>query len=121
VTLCNRGDVVPAGINAELADWFLEEQFEEYLNQFAGIYINEELPAEYEIRIEEGSLYLERRLSPNGPMTEDEPDHWKGGSWDFEFQRDGNGNVTGVLVSTGRAVDVEFREKRRLKKCMGNI
>ncbi len=111
ITLCNRGDVVPAGLNAELADLFLREPIEEYLEQFAGTYVNDELPAEYEIRIEEGTLYLERRLSPNGPMTEEEPDHWKGGSWDFEFQRNANGDVTGVMVSTGRAVDVKFTKQ----------
>ncbi len=110
LTLCNRGDANPQNFNSELADLFLKEDFETYLQPFAGIYRNDELPMEYELTIEDGGLYLNRRNNPNGFMSEIGEDKWRAGSWDFEFKRDENGNITGFEVSTGRARNVEFRK-----------
>lgn len=110
VTLCNRGDADPEGLNFKTADLILQDFFENYLQAFEGTYVNDELPAEYVLKINDGNLHLERRLSPNGAMEEDKKDSWKAGSWDFEFTRDENGDVNGVLVTTGRAKDVEFRK-----------
>ncbi|PKD44882.1 serine hydrolase domain-containing protein [Rhodohalobacter barkolensis] len=108
VTTCNRGDADPQSFNDQIADYLLQDQFEEYLSEYSGRYINQELPAEYLLKVEDGNLHLERRLSPNGMMDEDEKDKWTAGSWDFEFFRDENGNIEGFLVTSGRAEDVEF-------------
>lgn len=108
VTLCNRGDTNPADLNSKLADLFLQDDFEAYLNPYGGIYRNSELPIDYELTVEEGNLKLNRRNSPKGFMTEDEEDFWRAGSWDVVFEREENGNIKGFVVSTGRATDVEF-------------
>jgi len=112
LTLCNRGDAEPRDLNDRLADLFLQEDFEAYLSPYGGIYRNEELPVEYELTVEEGNLHLNRRNSPNGVMTEDDEDIWSAGSWDFVFERDDSGQISGFVVSTGRAVDVEFTKLR---------
>jgi len=108
LTLCNRGDANPQNLNNRLAGLFLQDEFEDYLSQYAGTYRNSELPIEYELTIEDGNLKLNRRNSPNGFMAEQEEGIWRAGSWDFVFERDDAGNVKGFVVSTGRAVDVEF-------------
>lgn len=108
VTACNRGDADPASLNNEVADFLLQDEFEEFLAEYAGLYVNEELPAEYELKIEDGNLHLERRLSPNGKMDEVDVDKWEAGSWEFEFFRNESGDIGGFLVTTGRAEDVEF-------------
>lgn len=108
LTLCNRGDAVPRNLNREVADLFLKNQFEAYLAPYEGVYRNEELPVEYSLTIEDGNLKLNRRLSPNGFMTQDDEDIWSAGSWEFVFTRNGSGDVNGFVVSTGRAREVEF-------------
>lgn len=109
-TLCNRGDADPQDLNAQLSDLFLKDDFEAFLQPYGGTYRNDELPIEYELTVEEGNLKLNRNLSPNGFMTEDEEDIWSAGSWDFVFERDDSGQIKGFVVSTGRARDVEFRK-----------
>lgn len=108
VAACNRGDADPGSLNNEIADFLLQDEFEEYLSEYAGRYTNEELPAEYILKVEEGNLHLERRLSPNGKMEEVENDEWEAGSWDFEFFRNESDEIAGFLVTTGRAENVEF-------------
>lgn len=108
VTLCNRGDADPERLNMKTADLFMKDFFEGYLRSYEGRYINNDLPAEYVIKAEDGNLHLERRLSPNGEMNEEEKDVWSAGSWEFEFARNEEGEVSGFYVSTGRAEDVEF-------------
>ncbi|MDZ7757050.1 serine hydrolase [Rhodohalobacter sp.] len=108
ITTCNRGDADPGSFNDQIADYLLQDEFEDYLAEYSGRYINDELPAEYTLTVEEGNLHLERRLSPNGNMEEVEKDAWEAGSWDFEFFRNESGSVAGFKVTTGRAEDVEF-------------
>lgn len=110
-TLCNRDDADPTRKNRELAKILLEDAFESFLLPYSGIYHNEELLVDYELAIEDGSLKLMRRLSPRGVMREDEHDKWSAGSWEFVFQRDEEGRITGFLVSTGRAREVAFNRK----------
>jgi imidazolonepropionase len=110
VTLCNRGDANPQQLNHQLADLILQEPFESYLAPYEGLYYNDELPVEYRLTVEDGNLKLNRRLAPRGFMSEEEKDKWKAGSWDFVFTRDDNGDITGFLVSTGRAREVGFKK-----------
>lgn len=110
LTLCNREDADPSDKNRDLARLFLKDIFEDFLDPYAGIYHSEELETDYKLTIEEGQLILNRRLSPYGPMRETSYDQWQAGSWNFEFQRDENENITGFLLSTGRALDVEFQK-----------
>ncbi|MCC5907911.1 MAG: serine hydrolase [Balneolaceae bacterium] len=110
LTLCNREDAEPADKNRDLARLFLEDIFDEFLNPYSGTYHSRELQTDYELTAEDGHLILNRRISPDGPMTEESFDHWQAGSWDFKFQRDENGQITGFLLSTGRAQDVEFQK-----------
>lgn len=108
LTLCNRRDAVPRELNRKMADLFLQEEFEVYLAPYEGVYRNEELPVEYSLTVEDGNLKLNRRLSPNGFLTEDDKDIFRAGYWDLVFTRNDSGDVDGFVVSTGRAKEVEF-------------
>jgi CubicO group peptidase (beta-lactamase class C family) len=110
LTLCNRGDANPREFNDELADLFLQDNFEAYLQPFGGTYRNDELPVEYKLTVEEAGLKLHRRNNPEGFMNEEAEDKWRAGSWNFVFERGNNGEITGFVVSTGRAREVEFRK-----------
>lgn len=109
--LCNRGDADPQALNHQLADLVLQDHFDIFLAPYEGRYFNEELPATYKITLEGGNLTLNRRLSPTGYMTEEENDIWSAGSWDFVFKRNDSSEITGFVVSTGRAREVEFEKQ----------
>ncbi len=111
LTLCNRDDANPVDINRSIAKMLLQNPFNHYLAPYEGTYYNDELQVEYNLVVDEGSLKLQRRLPPNGVMTEDEKDVWSIASWEFVFQRDEEDRITGFLVSTGRAREVEFVRK----------
>ena len=111
LTLCNREDADPGEKNRELARIFLQEPIENFISQFSGSYYNDELDVEYELTVEDASLILNRRLAPNGPMRETSADRWSAGSWELNFQRNSNNEISGFLLSTGRALDVEFIRK----------
>ncbi len=112
LVLCNRADADPEAKNRSLARILLREPLEAYLQQYAGVYHNEELQVDYELAVEDGALILNRRLDPKGEMTEEAPGKWSAGSWDFVFLRDDvSGGVTGFVISTGRAREVKFLRK----------
>ena len=111
LTLCNRDDSNPAQMNRSLAKILLKDLFEAFLMPYEGTYHNEELLADFGLSVEDGTLNLSRRLSPNGAMSEEALDKWRAGSWLLEFQRDDRGEITGLLVTTGRARNVEFIRK----------
>lgn len=108
LTLCNRQDAEPSVKNKDIARIYLQEVVEEYIRPYAGNYFSEELDVNYTLNTEDGHLVLERRLSPNGPMTQQSNGTWTAGSWEFEFQKDEDGTINGFLLSTGRALDVRF-------------
>lgn len=108
LTLCNREDANPGRSNREMARIFLKEHFEAFLLPYQGVYRSEELQVDYTITVEQGTLKLHRRLSPNGLIREDAPDMWRAGSWDLVFQRNEEGEISGFLVSTGRSKEVAF-------------
>jgi len=109
--LCNREDADPGEKNQKLAKILLKDAFEAFLMPYSGTYHNEELLVDYKLTVEDGSLKLTRRLSPKGVMSEDAHDKWRAGSWDFVFLRDAENSITGFVVSTGRAREVEFTKK----------
>ncbi len=111
LTLCNREDADPGRKNRELAKILLKDTFEAFLTPYGGTFHNEELLIDYKLVVEDGSLKLIRRLSPRGVMREDDHDKWRAGSWDIVFQRDDEDRITGFVVSTGRAREVEFIKK----------
>ncbi|MEX0780544.1 MAG: serine hydrolase domain-containing protein [Balneolales bacterium] len=108
VTLCNRADANPQELNQQLADLFLKEYFEAYLSPFEGTYRSEELLTEFTLTIEGSNLKLNRRLSPNGYVTENGDGEWSAGSLDMEFKRNGTGEVIGLYISASRVRDIEF-------------
>ncbi len=108
LTLCNREDANPGQKNRALAKILLRDYFEAFLAPYGGTYHNEELQVDYQLAVEDGSLKLIRRLSPRGIMTEEAHDKWRAGSWEFLFQRDAQNRISGFVVSTSRAQEVEF-------------
>lgn len=111
VTLCNRADANPQSMNRRIADIVLKNHFEDFLAPFEGTYRNEEIPVEFKLTVEDGNLKLNRRLSPNGFLSESGTDSWSAGSLDMVFKRNHSGEITGFLISTGRAREIEFRRK----------
>lgn len=81
------------------------------LEEFQGVYVSDELDTSYEIVVRDTALVaLHRRHGEIAltPVARDEmrSDEWFLGS--IEFVRDGDGRVTGLEISNGRALDLAF-------------
>lgn len=107
---CNLGNITPSNLTRQVADLYLEEAFEEYLEEYTGVYHNSDMDVDYEISIADGNLYLDREASPSGEMRYTDRDEYRIGGWNFEFTRN-NGEVDGFKVSSGRARDVIFKKR----------
>lgn len=108
---CNLGNINPSNLTRQIADLYLIEPFEEYLGEYTGSYHNSDMDVNYEIKIQDGNLYLDRDSGPSGEMRYNDPDEYSIGGWSFEFTRDENGEVDGFKASSGRARDVIFNRQ----------
>ncbi len=108
---CNLGNINPGNITEQIADIYLVEAFEEYLEEFAGTYHNSDMEVDYEVKVKEGNLYLDRDASPSGEMSYSDTDEYNIGGWSFEFTRDDNGEIDGFKASSARAQDLIFERR----------
>ncbi len=85
------------------------------LQEFTGVFFSEELQTQYEFRVVEGTLTaLHLRFGPIA-LSAFAPDTFTGpgsGLQEVVFQRDGDGRVTGALVSAALAENVIFEKLR---------
>jgi CubicO group peptidase (beta-lactamase class C family) len=78
------------------------------LNEFAGEYYSEELDMTYKIIVEDGTLLLNRRNSPQETLKPTIKDLLKGANTTFQFIRDDHNQVTGFNLGVGRIKNVRF-------------
>lgn len=105
---CNLGSINPSGLARDVAGIYLEEIFTDYLAEYEGVYRSESLQVDYEISVKDGNLFVNRENSPSGEMAYSERDEYRLGGWQVEFQRDDEGRVEGLKVTTGRVRDQFF-------------
>lgn len=75
---------------------------------FAGTYRSEELDVEWTIAIQDSTLTLLRRRTPEQRLTAMYADGFAGGVGNIRFTRDGTGKITGFLLTSGRIRHVRF-------------
>ncbi len=81
------------------------------LDGYAGTYYCDELQVFYELRVDEDSLVVDHiRLGEPMAMTANKEDHFSVSDMgmQLEFERDGEGVITGFRASSGRTRDVRF-------------
>ena len=86
----------------------------EELDAYAGRYYSPELGTSYTLAVEDSQLVARHRRLEDIPLTPKEPDAFTAGSFFFsevEFQRGGNGAVTGFTLSNSRTTGVVFEKQ----------
>ncbi len=78
------------------------------LNEFTGEYHSEELDMTYKIIVEDGTLLLNRRNSPQETLKPTSKDLLKGMHTTFQFIRDDHNQVTAFNLGAGRVKNVRF-------------
>jgi CubicO group peptidase (beta-lactamase class C family) len=81
------------------------------LARYAGTYYSEELGATYTVAATDTALTLRTRTSQPRTVTPAYGDTFAGFAL-VEFTRDGSGQVTGMLMSTGRSRKVQFQKTK---------
>jgi CubicO group peptidase (beta-lactamase class C family) len=82
---------------------------EDMLKEYAGPYYSGELDTRYDIVIRSGTLSVRDRRGEETPAVAQKKDFFLAGSFaKIQFQRDGNGVITGFTVSTGRVLNLMF-------------
>jgi CubicO group peptidase (beta-lactamase class C family) len=80
------------------------------LTQYEGRYFSEELETFFELVVEDEALVIRHRRFGPAPLTMAERDRFTGSLpvTTMDFERDGNGAITGFRAGNGRAVDIWF-------------
>jgi hypothetical protein len=79
------------------------------LKEYVGPYYSGELDTRYDIIIKSGALSVLDRRGEDTPAVAQKKDVFlAGGFANIRFQRDGNGVITGFLISTGRVLNLKF-------------
>ncbi len=82
---------------------------EDTLKEYVGPYYSGELDTRYDIIIKSGALSVLDRRGEGTPAVAQKKDLFlAGGFAKIQFQRDGNGVITGFLISTGRVLNLKF-------------
>ncbi len=90
-----------------------EEKTADDLAQYAGTYFSRELETFYHLRMEDGMLMAHHRTLDPFEVRHQQGEMFAG-AWFFssmEFQRAGNGTVTGFVAGNGRTKGVVFRKQ----------
>ena len=81
------------------------------LQEYAGEYYNDELPATYKLVVENGQLVFKHRDAPKEPLKAMAPDKFTLRGMNINFTRDKKKRITGFLLGAGRAINIEFIKK----------
>ena len=86
------------------------------MQHYAGKYRSEELATEYEFHAQSRNLRVSHSRLPDFQLKPQKTDIFTGNRWYFslvEFQRDEQGEITGVLVSSDRVKNLWFKKINR--------
>ena len=81
------------------------------LQEYAGEYYNDELPAVYKLVVEKEALVFTHRNAPKEPLKAMAQDKFSVKWMNIEFTRDKRQKITGFLLGAGRAINIEFIKK----------
>jgi CubicO group peptidase (beta-lactamase class C family) len=80
-------------------------------DDYAGVYVSDELDTRFTVTARDGKLYLERRPADSFELRPVYADDFQsgGGLGSLRFARDASGKVTGFSFFAGRVLDVRFK------------
>jgi hypothetical protein len=84
----------------------------EMLVEYEGRYYSEELDVNYDLAVDKDKLYVKGRNLTDDPLKKLPEDYFSvaGGRGKIQFQRNGQGTITGFKVSTGRVLNLHFEK-----------
>ncbi len=139
IIICaNIADINPMDLCRRVADVVLEKEFKEPLKEetgvgaqsglspvpqaalpavalevYAGDYFNDELPATYELRVTDGSLYfVHKNAGSTDPLRREGDDLFSFGSIRIKFKRDNRNKILGFVIDSPQANGLSFRKVR---------
>ena len=81
------------------------------LQQYAGTYFSEELMTEYELYVQDGKLMGRHFRLGAFPLSLIKEDYMESPGGNVKVARDESGQVKGLMVSTGRVRNLQFKKK----------
>ncbi|HET9439744.1 MAG TPA: hypothetical protein VFO52_06220, partial [Longimicrobiales bacterium] len=81
------------------------------LEKYVGVYYSPELETRYQVMLHKNALVARHRRNGDITLSPDRADKFRTPSWYFsnvDFERDGEGKVTGMRVSSGRVRQLLF-------------
>ncbi len=108
VVFCNLNNINPASYARDLADLYLQHEFAEIFSEYAGTYRNEGFGRSYDLKLEDGDIYLYRTRRDSTRLVWQDDDKFTAGGWDMEFIRNENETVSGFTVESARTGKVTF-------------
>ncbi len=139
IIICaNIADINPTELCLRVADIVLEKEFKEPLKQetgpavpagqdaspmaaltaaalavYAGDYFSDELPATYQLRVRDGSLYfVHRNAGSSDPLRREDDDLYSFGRIRIKFRRNIRCKILGFEVDSASAKGLSFRKVR---------
>jgi hypothetical protein len=83
----------------------------EQLSEYGGAYYSEELDITYQIVVEDGKLLIKVRNAPRGSLSSQSKDEFGLLGATFSFVRNDRRQITGFVLSGGRAKGIQFVRK----------
>lgn len=139
IIICaNIADINPMDFCYRVADVVLEKEFKEplrletgpaaqpgpspaplaalpaaALEVYAGDYFNDELPATYELRVRDGSLYfVHKNAGSKDPLRREGDDLFSFGGIRIKFRRENRDKILGFAIDSAQAKGLSFRRVR---------
>jgi len=84
------------------------EPNEAQLREYAGSYYSDELDTRYDLKLKSGSLWFGAGHNEEVRVVPMKKDFFSAESARIQFVRDGRGRISGLLISTGRVLNLKF-------------
>jgi len=91
----------------------LEPPTETQLAEYAGLYFSGELDTAYHLRVENGVLQLSIKNGSGRPLQPTSPDGFFNGNWQFVFQRNAQGKISGFKLGAPRIRNLVFARQNQ--------
>jgi CubicO group peptidase (beta-lactamase class C family) len=116
IVFCNMSSINPDVHARQVADLYLKEVFDAQFRNYQGVYRNESLQAAFEVKGENGDLYLQRmdRLTGQADSVDRRrmlwlrDDQFRAGNWNLVFERGPGGQYDRFILESPRTGKITF-------------
>ncbi|MEX2396660.1 MAG: serine hydrolase, partial [Balneolales bacterium] len=114
ITFCNMSSINPTSYSREVADLYLEEEFTNIYQTYAGQYRNEQSGTNQEVLFEDGDIYLKKGFNHKERLVWKSNNDFKAGHWDVQFKRNRFGQIRSLHIKTPQTGAITFKKVTEL-------